>query len=141
MANYDPSQVTASLGGVPIIGFADDTFLVLEQSEVAYEVVMGVDGQYVRIKKPGSLIWSCTMTLMQSSPHNAVLSALHQLDTRTLNGAGIVPFVMADASGTTVFSSAESWVQGFPSQTFGSSHNGKPWVVTAIKPDVVVGGN
>jgi hypothetical protein len=138
---YDPASVTVALGGVPVVGFADDSFLSIEQSEATYEVVAGVDGYFIRIKKPGSKIWTCTLTLMQSSPHNVVLSALHVLDQNAPNGAGIVPFTMADVSGTTLFSTAEAWISTPPPQTFGSGHNAKAWLVTAIDPDYIIGGN
>lgn len=138
---YDPALVTVALGGVPIIGWADDSFLTLEQSEATYEVVAGVDGYFIRIKKSGAKIWTCTLSLMQSSPHNAVLSALHVLDQMAPSGAGIVPFTMADAGGTTIFSSPEAWISTPAPQTFGSGHNAKAWLVTAINPDYIIGGN
>jgi len=138
---YDPSLVTCSLGGILVEGFADDSFVTLEQSEATYEIVVGVDGQAIRVFKSGSLVWNCTLSMMQVAPVNLLLGALHQLDKDAPNGAGIVPFSVVDAGGTTQFATTTAWISTPAPITFGSGHNAKNWLVTAVDPSVLNGGN
>ena len=76
---YDPANVIVSIGGTPMSGFADGTFVMVSRDEDIFSKVSGADGEVSRAKsnnRSGSL----TLTLMQTSMSNDVLSAIAVLD-------------------------------------------------------------
>ena len=79
LRTYDPKQVVISIGGVPISGYADGTFLLIDRDENAFTKVTGADGTSTRVKS-NNRAGSMTLTLKQSSPSNDVLSGFATLD-------------------------------------------------------------
>lgn len=141
VGTYNPASVTVSFSGLPIRGFAPDTFIALTRSEAGFETIKGVDDTYIRIRK-GDPIWTVEITLLQSSPSNAELSAIHILDLETENGSGIGLFGIADTSGTSLFASPSAWIQGWPENwEYGPSHAPRTWKIDAVDAKVLVGGN
>jgi hypothetical protein len=135
---YDPKQVVITVGGVPMSGFADGTFLLVDRDEDAFSKVTGADGATTRVKsnnRGGSL----TLTLKQSSPSNDVLSSFANLDE--LSNAGVVPILVRDLSGNSVYFSATGWIRKYPSSEFGKELNNREWVLDLADMDVFVGSN
>lgn len=136
--SYDPKNVLVSIGGVPMSGFADGTFLEVSRDENAFTKVTGADGFTSRVKSNnrGGLM---TLTLLETSPSNDVLSAYAALDE--ISGTGIVPVLIKDVSGTSLYFSATGWVQKLPDSTFGKDINNRAWTLDLADVDVFIGGN
>src|SRR5690554_1526750 len=99
MKTYDPKQVQLIVGGVPLSGFADGTFVRVGRRNVAWDLVAGADGEGTRTKsndKTGFFEFE----LMQSSQSNQYLSNLALSDE--LNNAGVVPVLVKDGSGASL---------------------------------------
>ena len=47
---YDPKQVIITVGGVPMSGFADGSFLTIDRDDNQWTKVTGADGTSTRIK-------------------------------------------------------------------------------------------
>lgn len=138
LRTYDPAQVLITIGGVPMGGFADGTFLLIDRDEDAFTKVTGADGTSTRVKsnnKAGTL----TLTLKQSSPSNDVLSGFAALDE--LSNTGVVPVLVKDIGGDSVFFSATGWVQKYPASEFGKEINNREWILDLVDVDIFVGGN
>lgn len=138
LRTYDPRQVNISVGGVPMQGFADGTFLLIDRDEDAFTKVTGADGTSTRVKsnnRSGTL----TLTLKQSSPSNDVLSGFAALDE--LSNSGVVPVLVKDNSGTSIYFSATGWVQKFPASEFGKEINNREWILDLVDVDIFVGSN
>lgn len=138
LKTYDPASVVVSVGGVPMSGYADGTFVSVDRDEDAFTKVTGADGNTTRVKtnnRSGSL----TLTLMQSSPSNDVLSGFAQLD-EALN-AGVVPVLIKDLSGTSTYFSATGWIRKYATSDFGKEINNREWIIDLADLDVFVGSN
>jgi len=135
---FDPKSVIVTIGGVPMSGYADGTFLEITADTQQWTKVTGADGFTTRVKSNdyGGVM---TLTLSQSSPSNDVLSALLNVDK--LSNAGVVPILIKDLSGTTIIFSASGWIQQFPDISFGNEINNRAWVLDLADMDILVGGN
>lgn len=135
---FDPKSVVITIGGVPMSGFADGTFLEVTADTQQFTKVVGADGYTTRVKSNnyGGVM---TLTLSQSSPSNDVLSGFLALD-RTAN-AGVVPILIKDLSGSTIIFSGTGWIQQFPDVTFGNEINNRAWALDLADIDILIGGN
>lgn len=135
---YDPKQVIISIGGIPMSGFSDGTFLEIERDEATWTKTVGADGLVTRAKtnnRSGTL----TLTLKQSSPSNDVLSGILALDEAT--NAGVVPVLVKDLSGNSIYFSARAWISQFPNSSFGKDIADRQWVLAMDEADIFVGSN
>ena len=141
MANvrtYDPSKVIISVGGVPMSGYTDGTFCEVVRNEATWNLVVGADGNSTR-SKTNNFSGTLTITLKQSSPSNDVLSSFLALDE--LSNAGIVPVLIKDLSGNSIYFSAQGWVQGYANSTFAKDITDRTWTIQLATLDAFVGSN
>jgi hypothetical protein len=136
--SYDPGLVVLTVGGTPINGYADGTFIQVARSADSFSKVSGADGVVSRARsrdKSGEI----TITLAQTSPSNDVLSALHTLDETT--GAGVVPVQCKDNSGRSVHFAAFAWVRKPADTEYGKEISDREWVLDCADLDPLVAGN
>lgn len=135
---FDPKAVIVTIGGVPMSGFADGTFLEITADVPQFTKTTGADGYVTRVKSNdyGAVM---TLTLSQSSPSNDVLSAIFNADR--LTNAGVVPILIKDMSGTSVIFAATGWIQQFPDTSFGNEINDRAWIFDLANADLFIGGN
>ena len=137
-ATYDFSQVNVILGGVPITGFADGTSVTVEFDEEQFTKVTGADGLTTR-SKSNNYAGSVTLTLQQTSKSNDELSALWNADR--INNNGVVPLLIKDNSGRTLWAAENAWVQQMPTQEFGKELADREWVLDCSALTGLAGGN
>jgi Protein of unknown function (DUF3277) len=138
VSTIDPKDVVISIGGVPVSGFTNGTFLEIVADQQQFTKVTGADGYVTRVKS-NDYGATMTLTLAQSSPSNDVLSAIFNAD-RAING-GVVPILIKDLSGTTVIFSATGWIQQFPDITYSNEFTERAWVFDLANVDFFLGGN
>lgn len=136
--SYDPRQVIILIGGIPMSGLADGTFVSIERQEDAYTAVSGADGQVARVKS-NNAIGTLTLTLMQTSNSNQVLSAFALADQR--NNSGTFPVLIKDNEGTTLIFSAEGWIQRMPTVEYSKDMSNREWIITLSELTYNIGGN
>ena len=135
---YDPKQVLVIIGGIPMSGFADGTFVSVERTSDTFTKVSGADGIISRSKtndRSGSL----KFTSAQTSPSNDILTGIALADE--LANAGVVPVLIKDNSGRSVYVSAFGWVKKPPVSEFGKEITNREWTLDLADLDVFVGGN
>lgn len=135
---YDPSQVAIIVGGFQVTGFADGTFLTVERNADNFALYIGTDGEGTRAKsnnKSGRM----TFTLAQSSDANAFLSALVTADE--LSNSGIVPVLVKDNSGSSLYSAETAWIVKHPAAEFGREIGTREWILETDNLAVFTGGN
>jgi hypothetical protein len=135
--SYDPKQVIVTVGGAPMSGFADGTFIAISRQNDAFTSVAGADGEVARAKsndKRGEM----TITLMQTSLSNDILSGIATLDEKS--NLGVVPVIVKDLSGTTTFFSGTAWIRKIPDSEFGKEIANREWVLELADMDIFVGG-
>lgn len=132
MADFDPKQVAVTFRGIPLTGFAPDTFISVERSEDSFSLTVGADGEYGRARsnnKSGTV----TLTLLANVPANKLLLSWLHMDE--LHGLGKGPLVVKDLlSGESVFS-AEAWITRPPNIEYGNEMGTREWVFTAGRLD------
>lgn len=137
LQTYDPKKVIATFGGSEIIGFAEGTFITVERAEDSFSVQTGSDGETLRVRNRNRA-GTITLTLMQSSPSNDILSAAWILDENA--GKGVAPFGLAEKGGTTSVVAPNTWVQKPATVEYGKEASSREWVLSSDKIDMVVGG-
>jgi hypothetical protein len=125
MATYDPKLVFVIYGGMPIMGFAEDSFVEVAPAEEGFTRKVGADGEVVR-SHSNNTCCDVTVTLLQSSLSNQVLSAAATLDRST--GLGMLPLSIVDINSGTELMAAQAWVETPSSLTFGKEAGDRAWV-------------
>lgn len=138
--NYDPAGMVIVFAGIPITGFADGTYVSVEQNEDSYSLVVGADGEGCR-SKTNNRSGRITLTLLQSSAVNDLLSALHNVDINSPLGDGIGPFLMKDITGTTVVAAEKAWIVRQATSTYSRDPESREWIIESDYLVQNVGGN
>jgi hypothetical protein len=135
---YDASQVAIIVGGFNITGFADGSFVSVERNADAFALYVGTDGEGTRAKtnnKSGRF----TFTLSQSSDSNAILSGIAAADE--LKNAGVVPVLVKDGSGASLYAAETAWIVKQPAAEFGREIGSREWILETDELVVFTAGN
>lgn len=124
--SYDPSNVSMFYGPIPMQGFAQDAAISVEHDEDDWTLVVGVDGEGTRSKTSNASA-TITVSLMQSSAVNSLLSAERTLDNSAPGGTGGQPLIIKDNSGTTLLSAESCWIQKPPTAEFNREATTREW--------------
>ena len=127
LATYDASKLVMVFAGIPITGFADGTFVSIDNNEEAFSLMVGSDGDACR-SKSNNFSARITFTLGQWSASNNLLSALHTLDVEGVT-EGIGPMLVKDLSGTSIFACEKAWIVKAPVAAFGREADNREWVL------------
>ncbi len=140
---YDCKKFKMLFGTEIITGYAAGTFISIEPQGDGTTAVVGCDQEIVRSIDPESILAQVTITLLQSSSSNTMLSGLKDVDNQS--GAGISPLIIKDLTGNSVFISDQAWIVKKPNLQRGkTAEDGNcEWVFLAVAPDeaYVVGGH
>ena len=140
LRTYYPNEVSLIAVGLPISGFAPGTFISIERNEDAFSLQIGSDGEGVRTRT-NNFSGRITFTLQQSSALNDALSAIHNIDTRSPSGDGVLPSMIKDNSGRTLAAAETSWIVKHPTTEFGNEATDREWVIESDNLNMQVGGN
>ena len=135
---YDPTKVICIIGGVPMSGFADGSMVTVEREADAYSKIVGADGETTRVKS-ANRSGMITISLLQTSASNDILSGFALLDEAA--NAGVVPMLIKDNSGRSIFASGSGWVKKVPSSAFGKDAGDREWVLDCADLNIFTGGN
>ena len=135
---YSPKRVELIIGGVPMRGYADGTFINAERTSDAFTTNVGADGEVSRTHsadKTGKV----TLTLQQTSDSNDVLSALQIADETTLLGQFVI--LLKDTNGRTLAESPCAWIDKIASSEFSNELSDREWVISCSELIIFVGGS
>lgn len=135
---YDPNQVTVTVGGKIISGFAPDAMVTAARNVDTWGLTVGVDGTGARAKS-NNLSGRFTITLLQTSASNDDLQAIYTADE--LSNKGPLPVYVRDAGGETVASCLTGWIVRPADISYGSSIANKEWVIETDALVIVSGGS
>lgn len=139
-AIYDFDQYIITFNGIILEGWADGTALSLVPEADAFNDMSGVDGRVTRTKSLDNR-WTATLSLLQTSSSNDLLSALLTADLNAPNGAGVGAFLVKDVQGNTLFVGAEAWIQRPPDITLERNLTARNWVIRIAQGIVVIAGS
>lgn len=137
MRTYDPGRVIISLFGANITGFADGTFIKIERNSDTFVKTVGADGKVARARQRDRSA-RITLTLLQTSPSNDVLSAAAEADE--IAGTGVGTFLMTDLNGTTEASAPNAWVAKPAAIEDGKEVGEREWMIDVDELDQNIGG-
>lgn len=138
LSTYDAKQVKVLFGGIPLGGYAAGTFVTIERVSDAWEDESGADGETVRIKSNDKRA-TMTLTLLQTSDSNDVLSASANLDE--LSNGGVVPVAVSEINSTTTVFSGKAWVKKQANIEYGKEISNREWVISMVESKILVGSN
>ena len=137
---YAPDKVLVIVGGVPVTGYADGTFVNIEPMSDRVTSQAGADGEIARAVSADKR-HTVTITLQQTSPANDTLSGFAAADS--ISGGGIMfPVLIQDLLGRSMFAAAQAWVAKAPARGYGKDISNREWVLHTGEPSVnSYGGN
>jgi hypothetical protein len=147
MLVWDPDRLRITFGafrisrGAGASGYASGDFAKLVQPKASFTEVEGVDGTITRSKTYSRLTEFTLMTMQSNSLTNGFLSAQLFADEQGINGAGILPLLIQDLNGTTLFQALRCWVSKPADQDFAAEAKPREWLLKAVRDAVIVGGN
>jgi hypothetical protein len=135
---YDSKQVAITIGVALMSGFAENSMIKVERNEDTWKLQVGTDGTTTR-SKTNNRSGKITLSLMQTSASNAILSGFALLD-ETLN-AGAVPVLIKDLNGLSLYSAAQAWVMKPPAGDLEANAKERTWVIETGELLWFEGGN
>jgi hypothetical protein len=112
VSTYDAKKVIITLGGVPIGGYADGTFVQVDPNSGTWTKKVGADGEVARALSNDNT-HTFVITLMQTSLSNAYLRTVMNADK--LTGLGILPLLFTDLNSMETHFWPQAWVTADPS--------------------------
>jgi hypothetical protein len=146
VAVADMDQYRLQVGGTNISngagqsGYADGKFFTSKQKSPSFTSKEGTDGAVARSKTNRRLI-EVTISLLQTCASNDYLTALHQLDVNTANGAGIGSLVLQDMQGTTLVKCTRAWIVTFADIELDRDVTMRTWTLEGPWSIYAVGSN
>lgn len=135
-ANYDPKDIEVIVAGSILTGFAEEKVTVAREANIADDEV-GANGDVARAinnDKRGTI----TITLLQSSTSNLILSGLAKADEFT--GTGVFPVIIKDTRGKDLHAAPQAWIQKYPETKYSKGIETREWVIRTNNLQMLVGG-
>lgn len=129
---YDPKQVSLSIGTHTVQGYADGTFANWESNREDEALTVGADGEGATARsndESGRL----TITILQTSISNDILTGFR-------NGRTRFPVLMKDSNGTTVLAAAIAYIVTRPGVEFSNEITNREWIIESASWDYQMGG-
>lgn len=136
---YDSKEVVITFGPILLSGFAEGSKVKIEQNEDSFKLAVGVDGDACRVKTNNRSA-KITVTLLQSTNTNDLLSAVHNEDILSPSGDGIFPLAVIHKGGTTVVAVERAWIVKPPAVEFSNEVKEREWVFETDAMIAQIGG-
>lgn len=136
LETYDPKDIEVIVGGLLIAGFAKEKVKVGRVTDGVSDEV-GANGDVARVisnDKRGVI----TITLLQTSKSNAVLSGLYKADEYT--GTGVIPVIIKDTRGNDLHIAPQAWVTKVPDAVYNDGVSTREWVIRVANIQNFVAG-
>lgn len=138
LSNYLPDEVYCLAFGIPLSGFSNNTFISVNKDRVPYNTIETSDGVVSRLYT-NSQTYTISLTLHRGSTSNDVLTKLWQLDEITQRGK--FPLLIKDLSGTDLFFSSNTWIEGLPPMAESADFDSRTWLLRSSKAVINIGSN
>lgn len=138
LATYMPEEVTILLAGIPVSGFIQGSFISVDKDVKPFTSKRTADGTVSRMYN-NDQTYTITLTLYSGSDSNQLLTRLWQLDEITQRGK--FPLMIKDGSGSDLFFSTTTWVEGIPSLVKSNQYEPRAWILRSSSAIINIGGN
>lgn len=146
LGSYSPEDVIVLINHPEfthqVTGFVETgSFLSFERSVDRATLVSSVDGNHsarvLRRNKAGTI----TLSLMQTSESNDILSRIGVLDEEAHSNKYLFSILIRDTSGRTVMSASQAFLGNDPVVSFSDGVETYDWTITVAQLDKHIGGN
>lgn len=117
---YDPEDITMIVNGVILTGFADGTFVAVEQDEEDYTPHVGAKGEVSRAVNANKM-GKITTTLKHVSPSNTYLNELSK-------GRDMFPVSVVNQNLGTTEGGNDCWIEKRANSEYGKEISEREWV-------------
>ena len=139
LALYSPEDVTILLGGIyKIEGLQEGSFLTISEPKNRWDTSVTADGSVTRTYNKDTT-HSVSITLNSTADANSVFSSWALADG-LLFGA-MIPLLIRDTTGTSLFYSPMSWIEKVPETAFEDTVSSREWVIRTAGATHSIGGN
>lgn len=136
---YNPKKNIIIYGAKQLTGFAEDDMITIKPLGDGMQIFSGADGEVGRSIDPNST-YEVTVSLATSSKSNDYLSNCFNKDRKT--GNNMLPLIIKDLSGSTLFFAKQAWIKNFPETKRGRKISNQDWTFnTGQVDDPIIGGN
>lgn len=136
---YNPKKNIIIYGAKQLTGFAEDDMITIKPLGDGMQIFSGADGEVGRSIDPNST-YAVTVSLATSSKSNDYLSNCFNKDRKT--GNNMLPLIIKDLSGSTLFFAKQAWIKNFPESKRGRKISNQDWTFnTGQVDDPIIGGN
>ncbi len=126
MMTYNPAMVKIALGTHAVSGYAEDSFITIDQIDSGVTSKAGCDGEVVRSVDPNNR-FTVKFVLLPNSPTNNFLLKKYKQDKK--DGTGHFPVLIKDITGADKFSADCAWVTKNPTVNKGKEASNKEWTL------------
>ncbi len=123
---YNPRQLIVTVGNKAISGFAEDSFLTIEEKGNGVVSKTGCDGEVARAVDPTKQ-YTINLTLLQMSDSNSLLHKYYMRDKA--DGQGVFPITIKSITNDTIINTNAAWVVKEAVRTFGRETNNRQWTI------------
>lgn len=138
LATYMPEEVTILLAGIPVSGFIQGSFISVDKDVKPFTSKRTADGTVSRMYN-NDQTYTITLTLYSGSDSNQLLTRLWQLDEITQRAK--FPLMIKDGSGSDLFFSTTTWIEGIPSLVKSNQYEPRAWTLRSSSAIINIGGN
>lgn len=136
---YNPKKNIIIYGAKQLTGFAEDDMITIKPLGDGMQIFSGADGEVGRSIDPNST-YEVTVSLATSSKSNDYLSNCFNKDRKT--GNNMLPLIIKDLSGSTLFFAKQAWIKNFPESKRGRKISNQDRTFnTGQVDDPIIGGN
>jgi hypothetical protein len=141
MKFYSLREYSVIVGVLPLVD--DMAEIAIEPFGERYKPQPGNDGTITVIEDEGADNHYVSIKCAGSSPINAVMSALYNVQRRSAGGvAGAFPCAVKDRLGTSTLVSGAAMIVGWPARTMTKDNPGDvTWKIMVEQPERFEGGN
>lgn len=132
ITTYNPLMVKVALGTHMVTGYAEDSFIIVEEISGGVTSKSGCDGEIVRSVDP-NMRFSVKLSLLMSSPTHKYLLDRYRRDRQ--DGSGHFPILIKDLTGAEKFTANTAWVTKLPTNTKGKEGQNKEWTLETGQAD------
>lgn len=138
MKTYDPKDYPLVFNGILIEGFADGTFITIEETAPGFSSTVGAYGDVVHARS-----WdrrgTCRFTVQQTSEVNKRLSDMYNAD-RDGVVSGVGEFSLSSKNGDTLHQGSKARLVASPPGTFDATPGTREWTIEIADLQMVHAG-
>lgn len=144
LGTYSPEDVTVVLSqgsfSWALSGYTDGTFVNITREIPASSLTVGGSYHNARVIR-GNTASTVTLSLLQTSEDNDILSWLLAKDVEVRDDRGLFEMTIKDNTGRSLYYSDQAFIGNEPDRTFSTTADSRDWTIQCVNLQSFTGGN